>query len=120
MAAFLRRKKEDESMKQQKAVTRIAALFLEECYPGELPTDAAATGLDGEFRPWCDRRVHDPDVVKLLHEAEMDAFAEGLENVFTAPGRGFYSTMHVNPDGTVTRVWSDRSGGRPSSLPPTN
>ena len=107
-------------MKKQKAITRIAALFLQERYPGDLPADAAATGLDREFRAWFDRRVHDPDMVQLLREAEMDAFAEELENAFTAPGSGFYSTLRVNPDGTLTRVWSHRGGDRPSSLPPTN
>jgi hypothetical protein len=64
--------------------------------------------------------AHDPDVLQLLHEAEMEDFAEELENAFTAPGSGFYSTMHMNPDGTLTRLWSHRGAGQHSSLPPTN
>jgi hypothetical protein len=107
-------------MKKQKAITRIATLFLQECYPGDLPAHAATQGLDREFRAWFDRRIHDPDVVQLMYEAEIEDFAEELENAFTAPGSGFYSTMHVNPDGTLTRVWSHRGGDRPSSLLPTN
>ena len=107
-------------MKKQSAITRIAALFLQECYPGDLPAHAAASGLDREFRAWFDGRVHDPDVVKLLQEAEMDAFAEELENIFSAPGSGFYATMHVNPNGSLTRVWSYRGDDQRGSLPPTN
>ena len=64
--------------------------------------------------------MHDLDVAQLLHEAEIEDVAEELENAFTAPGSGFYSTMRVNPDGSLTRLWSHRGGDRRSSLPPTN
>src|SRR5262249_41892693 len=111
---------EHSSMKKQKSTARIAALFLQECYPHDVPADADAQALDREFRAWFDRRVRDPDVLHLLHEAEIEDFAEELENAFSAPGSGFYSTMHMNPDGTLTRVWSHRGGDRRGSLPPTN
>jgi hypothetical protein len=85
--ASLRREQGNESMKKLKAVTRIAALFLKECYPGDLPAHAATQGLDREFRAWFDLRIHDPDVVQLLHEAELDAFAEELEKCLHHTGQ---------------------------------
>ena len=107
-------------MKKKRATARIAALFQQECYPDDFPADADAQVLDHEFRAWFDRRVNDPDVVQLLQEAEIDAFAEQLENAFSAPGSGFYSTMHLNPDGTLTRLWSRLEDDRRGSMPPTN
>jgi hypothetical protein len=46
---------EHASMKKQKAITRIAALFLQECYPGDLPAHAATQGLDREWK--CSARI---------------------------------------------------------------
>jgi hypothetical protein len=107
-------------MKKQKAIARSAVLFLQESHPHDASAAADSRALDREFRAWLDRPVHDPDVVQLLQEAEIAAFAEELENAFSAPGSGFYSTMRVNPDGTLTRLWGHRGGERRSSLPPTN
>ena len=47
-------------MKKQKATTRIAALFLQECYPHGVPANADTQVLDREFRACFDHRVHDP------------------------------------------------------------